>query len=78
MSSYCKTYAKSTSDSLVEDPVNSQHDERTKDSAAALDTLRSNHLKNIVFGHLNVISIRNKFQMLSSIINGKINLFMFS
>ena len=54
---------KLTSDSLVEDFVNLQHDEIGSDSVTALNNFRVNRQKNIIFGHFNINFIRNKFKM---------------
>ena len=47
-----KHVQKSTSDSLVLDFVNLQHDKSTKDYFTALYNLRANHPKHIIFGYL--------------------------
>ena len=45
---------------------------------AALSNLRINNINNIIVAHLNINSFRNKFEMLSDFMSGKINILLIS
>ena len=55
---------------------------RKNDSSAAsvgsLEKLRLENPDRLIFGHLNINSIRNKFEMLTNIIQGKLDIFLVS
>jgi len=43
-----------------------------------LDKLRSNNVNRLIIGHLNINSVRNKFEMLQEVIRGKLDIFLIS
>ena len=58
--------------------MNSVPDEHQYDIILALKNIRVKYSNKIIMGHLNVNSIRNKFELLSSLIGGKIDILMIS
>ena len=51
---------------------------KCKDRISILDELRKKNLGRIIIGHLNINSLRNKFDELKSIIHGKVDVFVVS
>ena len=43
-----------------------------------LETIRSDNANKLIFAHLNINSIKNKFEFLATQVQGKINIFMIS
>ena len=58
--------------------MNSVPDEHEDDIILGLKNLHVNYSNKIVMRHLNINSIRNKFQLLSSLTTGKIDILMIS
>ena len=58
--------------------MNSVPDEHQEDVILGLKNLRVKYSNTRIIGHLNVNSIRNKFELLSSLIGGKIDILMIS
>ena len=58
--------------------MNSVPDEHQDDIILGLKNLRVKYSNKIIMGHLNINSIRNKFELLSSLIGGKIDILMIS
>ena len=58
--------------------MNSVPDEHQYDIILTLKNIRVKYSNKIIMGHLNVNSIRNKFELLSSLIGGKIDILMIS
>ena len=46
------------------------------DAFTLLRKQRLDYHKNVIFGHLNINSLRNKFESISKLINGKFNIFL--
>ena len=49
-----------------------------EDTCSNLFDLRNNNKNRLIFGHLNINSIRNKIEMLSNIIVGKLDILLLS
>ena len=49
-----------------------------RDSIIDLSTFRVKYSSNVIIGHLNINSIRNKFELLSFLIDGKVDIFLIS
>ena len=58
--------------------MNSVPDEHQYDVILGLKNVCVKYSNKIIVGHLNVNSIRNKLQLLSSLIGGKIDILMIS
>ena len=56
--------------------MNSVPDEHQDDIILGLRNLRVKYSNKIIMGHLNINSIRNKSELLSSLIGGKIDILM--
>ena len=52
------------------------HVEHHRDSIIDLRTFRVKYPSNVIIGHLNINSIRNKFELLSFLIDGKVEIFL--
>ena len=63
------------SENLLSDPIIT--DENTYDSDGIKD-LRNQNLFRVIIGHININSIRNKFEPLVSFINNNLDIFMIS
>ena len=50
--------------------------EHPKDAITDLRTFRVKYLSNVIIGHLNIHSIKNKFELLSFLIGGKVDIFL--
>ena len=49
-----------------------------RDTIIDLRTFRVKYPSNVIIGHLNINSIRNKFELLSFLIDGKVDIFLIS
>ena len=58
--------------------MNSVPEENQDDIILGLQNLRVKYFNKIITGHLNINSIRNKFELLSSLIGGKIDILVIS
>ena len=52
--------------------------EENSDPNGKLDNLRKNNLGRLITGHLNINSLRNKFEALKSLIQGKVDILVVS
>ena len=59
-------------------PLTNSNDIEIKDSQSFLKDIRINNINRLIIGQLNINSLRNKFEQLSTIINGNIDIFMIS
>ena len=50
--------------------------EHPKDAITDLRTFRVKYLSNVIIDHLNIHSIKNKFELLSFLIGGKVDIFL--
>ena len=48
------------------------------DVKKSLKNIRNTNINNLIFGHLNINSLRNKFDILSEQVKGSIDIFMVS
>ena len=71
---YSSKYLKS--DSNVTGAIT--HVEHHRDAIIDLQTFCVKHPSNVIIGHLNINSIRNKFELLSFLIDGKVDIFLIS
>ena len=71
---YSSKYLKS--DSNVTGAIT--HVEHHRDTIIDLQTFCVKHPSNVIIGHLNINSIRNKFELLSFLIDGKVDIFLIS
>ena len=58
--------------------MNSVPEEHRDDIILGLKNLCLKYFNKIIMGHLNINSLRNKFELLSSLIGGKIEILMIS
>ena len=58
--------------------INSVPDKHQDDIILELKNIRVKYSKKIIIGHLNINSVRNKLELLSSFIGGKIDILMIS
>ena len=54
------------------------HVKHHRDTIIDLRTFRVKYPSNVIIGHLNINSIRNKFELLSFLIDGKVDIFLIS
>ena len=59
-------------------PLTNSNDTEIKDPQSFLKDIRINNINRLIIGQLNINSLRNKFEQLSTIINGNIDIFMIS
>ena len=59
-------------------PLANSNDTETKDPQSFLKDIRMNNINRLIIGQLNINSLRNKFDQLSAMINGNIDIFMIS
>ena len=52
--------------------------EHHRDTIIDLRTFRVKYLGNVIIGHLNINSVTNKFELLSFLIGGKVDIFLIS
>ena len=59
-------------------PLINSNDTEIKDPQCFLKYIRMNNINRLIIGQLNINSLRNKFEQLSTIINGNTDIFMIS
>ena len=59
-------------------PLTNSNDTEIKDPQSFLKDIRINNINRLIIGQLNINSLRNKFEQLSTMINGNIDIFMIS
>ena len=59
-------------------PLTNSNGTEIKDPQSFLKDIRINNINRLIIGKLNINSLRNKFEQLSTMINGNIDIFMIS
>ena len=59
-------------------PLSNSNDTEIKDPQSSLKDIRINNINRLIIGQLNINSLRNKFEQLSTMINENIDIFMIS
>ena len=59
-------------------PLTNSNDTEIKDPQSFLKDIRINNINRLIIGQLNINSLRNKFEQLSTMINGNIDVFIIS
>ena len=59
-------------------PLTNSNDTETKDPQSFLKDIGINNINRLIIGQLNINSLRNKFEQLSTMINGNIDIFIIS
>ena len=59
-------------------PLTNSNDTEIKDPQSFLKDIGINNINRLIIGQLNINSLRNKFEQLSTMINGNIDVFIIS
>ena len=59
-------------------PLTNSNGTEEKDPQSFMKDIRISNINSLIIGQLNIFSLRNKFEQLSAMINGNIDLFMIS